>query len=180
MIAHALGQSEEQIAALRMAARLHDVGKIGIPDRVLMKPGTLTAEEFEIIKSHTTIGAEILGKSKLSILQEARAIAVSHHEKWDGSGYPQGLQGEHIPLCGRIVAIADVFDALTHDRPCKKAWTFEAALTEIKRLSGRHFDPNLVSLFLSEIKSEGLQRLGEYLENTNDRSIGAPVLVRMQ
>ena len=175
MIAHALGQSQEQVELLRLAATLHDIGKIGVPDRVLMKEGKLTAEEFEIIKSHTTIGSEILQKSKFSILQVAREVAASHHEKWDGTGYPKGLKEERIPLSGRIVAIADVFDALTHARPYKKEWALDKALVEIRGQSGRHFDPHLVDVFLSIVKTEGLQNLAEYLENSSDdrRSVTA-------
>ena len=133
MIAKASGQSEQDVEVLRLAATLHDIGKIGVPDRVLLKTERLTNEEFEIIKSHASIGIEILGKSRFSILQAAREIAGSHHERWDGTGYPEGLQGHEIPLSGRIVAIADVFDALTHDRPYKKAWSLEEAVTEIER-----------------------------------------------
>ena len=173
MIAHGLGQSQDQVELLRLAATLHDIGKIGVPDRVLMKEGKLTGEEFEIIKSHTNIGSEILQKSKFSILQVAREVAASHHEKWDGSGYPQGLKEELIPLSGRIVAIADVFDALTHARPYKKAWALEEALMEIQRQSGRHFDPHLVDVFLSIARSEGLQNLAKYLENNSDDRHGA-------
>jgi len=171
IIARGLGQSEDQVEVLRLAATLHDVGKIGVPDRVLLKPDKLTGEEFEIIKSHTNIGAEILGKSKFSILQVAREIAVSHHERWDGTGYPLGLKGEHIPLSGRIVAIADVFDALTHDRPYKKAWPLEKAVAEMKRLSGRQFDPRLLDVFLATVKTEGVRNLAEFIENTTDDRI---------
>jgi putative two-component system response regulator len=180
IIASGLGQSENQIEVLRLAATLHDVGKIGVPDRVLMKPDKLTAEEFEIIKSHTNIGAEILGKSRFSILQMAREIAVSHHERWDGTGYPQGLKGEQIPLSGRLVAVADVFDALTHERPYKKAWPLEKAIAEIKAQSGRQFDPHLVNVFLSTVKTEGLQNLASYLEHaSDDRHSQLPVLYPM-
>jgi putative two-component system response regulator len=173
MIAHGLGQSDNQVELLRLAATLHDIGKIGVPDRVLMKEGKLTGEEFAIIKSHTNIGSDILQKSKFSILQVAREIAASHHEKWDGTGYPQGLKAELIPLSGRIVAIADVFDALTHARPYKKAWDLKEALAEIQRQSGRHFDPHLVDVFLSIARSEGLQNLAKYLENNSDDPHGA-------
>ena len=175
MIAHGLGQSQDQVELLRLAATLHDIGKIGVPDRVLMKEGKITGEEFEIIKSHTNIGSEILQKSKFPILQIAREVAASHHEKWDGSGYPQGLKEERIPLSGRIVAIADVFDALTHARPYKQPWGLEESLVEIQRQSGRHFDPHLVDVFLSIARSEGLQNLAKYLENNSDDPHGARV-----
>jgi putative two-component system response regulator len=130
----------------------------------LLKPERLTNEEFEIIKSHASIGIEILGKSRFSILQAAREIAGSHHERWDGTGYPEGLQGHEIPLSGRIVAIADVFDALTHDRPYKKAWSLEEAVTEIERLSGLDFDPHLIEVFLALDRNEGIRNLAASLE----------------
>ena len=168
IIARALGQTDDQAEILQLAATLHDVGKIGVPDRVLLKPGRLTAEEFEIIKSHTSIGTEILGRSKFAILQMSGEIAASHHERWDGSGYPQGLKGEQIPLCGRIVAIADVFDALTHDRPYKKAWPLEAAIAEMKRQSGIQFDPSLMETFLSVVASSGIRSLAQTLETVNE------------
>ncbi len=130
-----------------LCAPLHDIGKIGIPDAILLKPGKLTAEEFDVMKTHTTIGAEILRDGSNTIVKMAETVALTHHEKWDGSGYPLGLKGELIPLCSRIVAIADVFDALTHERPYKEAWPVEKAVDEIRRLSGTHFDPMVVSAF---------------------------------
>jgi putative two-component system response regulator len=172
MLARGLGQTNEQVEMLRLAATLHDIGKVGIPDCVLMKEGSLTGEEFEVIKSHTDIGSEILQKSKFSVLQVAREIAATHHEKWDGTGYPLGLKGELIPLSGRIVAIADVFDALTHTRTYKKAWTLDEALVEIQKQSGLHFDPHMVDVFLSTVKAEGLQNLAKYLASNSDASHG--------
>lgn len=132
---------------IRRAAPLHDVGKIGIPDTILRKPGKLTPEEFDVMKSHTTIGAQILSGSRSPLLQLAEEIALTHHERWDGTGYA-GLAGETIPLAGRIVALADVFDALTHDRIYRKAWPVEEAIAEIIRQGGKHFDPDLVEAFL--------------------------------
>jgi putative two-component system response regulator len=146
-VAEALGLPDEDIELLRRAAPLHDVGKIGIPDSILLKPGRLTADEFETVKTHTLIGAGILGGSRFPLLQVAAEIALSHHERWDGSGYPRGLAGESIPLVGRIVAIADVFDALIHERPYKAAWPVADALAEIERQSGRQFDPHVVAAF---------------------------------
>lgn len=133
------------------ASPMHDVGKIGIPDGILLKPGPLTPEERDIMQTHTLIGAEILGDAEGSggeLIRMARDIALSHHEKWDGSGYPHGLAGEAIPEAGRIVAIADVFDALTSARPYKKPWTVEDATHYLRSNAGKHFDPRLLRLFL--------------------------------
>ena len=154
MLARAVGQSDHEVELLRMAAPLHDVGKIGIPDRVLLKPGKLTTEEFTIMQSHTTIGREILGGSKFSILQLASQIALSHHERWDGLGYPQRIAGEMIPLAARITAVADVFDALTHARTYKEAWPLEKAAETIQKESGRHFDPNSLTLLWRSCPAE--------------------------
>jgi putative two-component system response regulator len=157
LLARQLELDEEEANLLRRAAPLHDVGKIGIPDRVLLKPGKLSEEEFEFIKTHTIIGAEILAQHHTPLLQEAASIALTHHERWAGNGYPHGIAGEEIPLAGRIVSVADVFDALTHERPYKKAWAVEDAVSEIKRHSGTQFDPAVVAAFsrlsLSELKS---------------------------
>ncbi len=146
-LAHALGMPEDEAELIRRTAPLHDLGKIAIPDSILLKPGKLTAEEFEEMKEHATIGATILSGSRHRILQLAEEIALTHHEKWDGTGYA-GLIGESIPLAGRIVAIVDVFDALTHVRPYKKAWPIDEALAEIESQRGRHFDPNVTDAFL--------------------------------
>jgi putative two-component system response regulator len=149
LLARALGWQEEQVELIRKASPLHDVGKIGIPDDILLKPGKLTPDEWNVMKSHTVIGAKILSGSSFPLLQMAEEIALTHHEKWDGSGYCPGLGGEDIPLAGRIVAVADVFDALTHERPYKKAWSVEDAVAEITSQRGRHFDPQVVDAFLS-------------------------------
>lgn len=130
------------------AAPMHDIGKIGIPDAILKKPGKLDADEWVIMKQHAEIGARIIGDDRSSLLRTARAIAQSHHERWDGSGYPDGLSGEQIPVAARIVAIADVFDALTSVRPYKRAWSVKDALSLIKDESGKHFDPTLAALFV--------------------------------
>ncbi|TVQ95394.1 MAG: HD domain-containing protein [Desulfovibrionales bacterium] len=145
------GLSEHNVHTLLNAAPMHDVGKIGIPDQILNKPARLTAEEFAVIKTHTRIGARILGGSRSIILQEASTIALRHHENWDGSGYPDGLQGEAIPLPGRIVKLVDVFDALTTDRPYKNAYPVETALGIIRKGIGTEFDPDLVELFLAHL-----------------------------
>jgi putative two-component system response regulator len=151
MLGLAAGMSAEEADDLFAAAPLHDIGKIGIPDRILLKPGPLDAAEWEVMRGHTLIGADIIGEHASGLLEIARRIALSHHEKWDGSGYPHGLAGEAIPLEGRIVALADVFDALTSARPYKKAWPLERALAHLRAESGRHFDPTLVELFLARM-----------------------------
>lgn len=163
MLGRAIGLPEDEVELLRLTAPVHDVGKIGIPDRVLLKPGKLTPGEFEIMKSHTTIGGEILGKSRFRVMQFAREIALAHHERWDGMGYPQRSSGELIPLSARITAVVDVFDALTHARPYKEAWPLPRALTTIEQEQGRHFDPKLVTAFVDAIKASGLQKLAEKL-----------------
>jgi len=139
---------EGAVEQLRLAAPLHDIGKIGIPDSILLKPSKLTLEELVVMKTHTTIGAEILRGSGSPVLQEAELIALSHHERWDGTGYPQGLQGEAIPLVARIVAVADVYDALVNERPYKQAWSADDAEAEIVRSAGTHFDPQVVQAFM--------------------------------
>lgn len=148
LLAEEIGCDETFCDTLLYAAPMHDIGKIGIPDAILLKPGRLTPEEFEIMKGHVTIGADILAKGESEVLRLAATVALTHHEKWDGSGYPQGLAGDRIPLEGRIAAICDVFDALTSARPYKQAWSEPEALEFIQQQSGRHFDPELVPVFL--------------------------------
>ncbi len=164
MLSQALGQPSGEVELMLVAAPLHDVGKVGVPDRILSKTGKLTEAEFNVMKSHTVIGAEILGGSRLAVLQMASQIALSHHERWDGTGYPQGLRGELIPLPGRITAIADVFDALMHSRPYKDAWSLEKAVDIFDKESGRHFDPALIPPFLTLLRAEGLERLATKLD----------------
>src|SRR5688572_20305314 len=147
LIAKQIGLPERQVTLIRRAAPLHDVGKIGVPDTILMKLGKLTTDEFDVVKTHTAIGAQILSGSRFPILRLAEEIAISHHERWDGGGYA-GMSREAIPLAGRIVAVADVFDALVQQRPYKEAWPVEDAVAEIDRQRGRHFDPELVDAFL--------------------------------
>lgn len=147
-LAQAAGCDPHWSDDLLHAASMHDVGKIGMPDAVLLKPGPLDDAEWQIMRQHPRIGAEIIGEHDSGMLAMARTIALTHHEKWDGSGYPAGLKGEDIPLSARIVALADVFDALTSVRPYKKAWTVDAAFELIQSQSGKHFDPRLVPLFL--------------------------------
>ncbi len=149
LIARAAGLSQEECQLVLKASPMHDIGKIGVPDRVLLKPGKLDPEEWTIMKRHAAIGAEMLADGRTPLIEMAETFALTHHERWDGGGYPNGLQGKEIPLVGRIAAIADVFDALTSDRPYKKAWPVEQAAEEIRAQRGRHFDPDLVDVFLS-------------------------------
>ncbi len=149
MIALEMGLPAMEADSIEIAARLHDIGKIGVPDHILMKPGKLDAAETEVIRRHAVMGARLLSRSKTPQIRIAEKVAMTHHERWDGQGYPQGLSGENIPLAGRITAVADVFDALAHERPYKHAWTEEDALRMIQSLSGCAFDPAVVSAFLS-------------------------------
>lgn len=151
VLAHAAGFSEVDVENLFHAAPMHDIGKIGTPDAILLKKGALNPEEWAVMRNHSQMGADILGDHPSALMSMAHKIAMTHHEKWDGSGYPKGLKGEEIPIEGRIVALADVFDALTSERPYKKAWTVEATLDLLRRESGRHFDPELVELFFANL-----------------------------
>lgn len=146
-LAQVLGWEDADVEVMRRAAPLHDVGKIGVPDSVLLKPGRLSAEEFATIKTHTTIGARILGGSRVPLLVRAEEIAYTHHERWDGSGY-NGLAETEIPIAGRVVALVDTFDALTHARPYKTAWSMREAFDELRSQSGRQFDPEVVTAFM--------------------------------
>jgi putative nucleotidyltransferase with HDIG domain len=148
-IAHKLGVAADRVVLVQEAALLHDVGKLAIPDEILLKPGNLDEREQQIMMRHTTLGAKLLADSTSPVLRMAATIAATHHEWWDGTGYPLGLAGEHIPLIGRIVAVADVFDALTHDRPYKSAWPVRQAIARIKRGAGTQFDPRVVEAFLA-------------------------------
>ena len=149
-LALACGMSEVDAETVLHAASMHDIGKLAIPDRVLLKEGPLDAEEWEVMKTHAVVGAELLAGSRSPVVQMGEVIALTHHEKWDGSGYPQGLAGEDIPLVARICAICDVYDALVSVRPYKQAWHVDAALAEIERIAGSHLDPGLVELFLEQ------------------------------
>lgn len=147
LIAEAHGMGQAAAGVIFNTAPMHDIGKIGIPDAILLKPGKLDAAEWKVMHQHPIMGAEIIGKHDNELLESARIIALSHHEKWDGSGYPQGLKGEDIPLEGRIVAIADVFDALVSVRPYKAAYSVEYSLSLMENDTGRHFDPELMKAF---------------------------------
>lgn len=147
LLARALGQPKPQVELIRRAVPLHDIGKIGIPDAILLKPGRLTKDEFKVMQSHVEIGCNILHGSTSPLLNLAEVVVRTHHERWDGRGYPCGLAGDQIPLSGRLAALADVFDALTHRRPYKEAFSVEHSVSEIRASSGRHFDPQVVEAF---------------------------------
>jgi len=151
IIAKAIGMDDIDADLILNAAPMHDVGKIGIPDSVLLKPGKLDADEWVLMKKHPEFGANIIGNHESELLKMARIVALTHHEKWNGQGYPKGLAGEDIPLVGRIVAIADVFDALTTERPYKDAWSVERAVSLIKDEAGQHFDPVLAEAFVRSL-----------------------------
>lgn len=164
VLARAYGMDEEPADLLLVASPMHDIGKLGIPDYILLKPGKLSAEEWEIMKTHAQIGADILSGGGSTLMKMAHDIALTHHEKWDGSGYPRGLKGVDIPLVGRICAIADVFDALTSERPYKKAWSVNKALKLIDSESGKHFEPRLVELLHKRL-AKILSIKGKYAES---------------
>jgi putative two-component system response regulator len=151
VLARVVGEPAERVEMISLAAPMHDIGKVSTPYTILLKRGKLTPEEWVIMRAHTTAGYEILGKSKSELLRAGADIALTHHEKFDGSGYPRGIKGREIPLWGRITALVDVFDALTSERPYKKAWPTSEALERIKADSGSHFDPDLVEAFLSAL-----------------------------
>jgi putative two-component system response regulator len=148
LLGMASGFLESQAELLMYASMMHDIGKIGVPDHILLKPGKLTEEEFKTIKKHPAIGAEIIGGHDAEVLKMAKQVTLGHHEKWNGQGYPHGLSGADIPVVARIVAIVDVFDALISTRPYKHAWPIENALELIEKEAGQHFDPELAKLFL--------------------------------
>ncbi len=151
LLAKLSGLSEEEAVLLKQASPMHDIGKVGISDSILNKPGKLTTEEFDVMKTHAQIGYEMLKDSQRDILRASAEVAYTHHEKYNGSGYPRGLKGERIPIYGRITAIADVFDALGHDRVYKKAWELDKILDPFKEERGNHFDSNLGDLFFNNL-----------------------------
>jgi len=167
LLAVAAGLSEKEAELILNASPMHDVGKIGIPDNVLLKPGKLNAEEWAIMQSHVRIGGEILSGGGSELMEMAKIIALTHHEKWDGSGYPAGLVAEDIPIEGRICALSDVFDALTSERPYKKAWPIDKAMALIREESGKHFDPRLVEAFDS-ILDEVLLYRDQHIDKFTD------------
>lgn len=169
LISRAIGLPEDTVQTLRDAAPLHDIGKLGVSDSIMLKPGKLTAPEFQTMKQHTVIGAAILANSTSCVLRMAEEIALTHHERWDGSGYPDGIAGEEIPVTARITALADAFDAMSHTRPYKEAWPISAVLREIRRSSGTHFDPMIVQAFLTLDHAS----LVESAETRSDRPLAA-------
>jgi putative two-component system response regulator len=172
-IGRQMGMAGEELERLRLAAPLHDVGKIGVADSVLRKPGKLDPEEWIAMQWHTEIGAKLLAGSASPVLQMGEEIALSHHEHWDGGGYPLGLAGEDIPRCGRIVAVADVFDALTHDRPYKEAWSRAAAVEHIVANRGRQFDPAVVDAFCQVVADPRAGRVGRAVRPVGRVGLGA-------
>ncbi|HEY8035196.1 MAG TPA: HD domain-containing phosphohydrolase [Methylobacter sp.] len=168
LLAKFIGWNEADCELMLHASPMHDIGKIGIPDHILLKPGKFEPEEWEIMKTHAIIGANILEGDDSDLMKCAGEIALTHHEKWDGSGYPQGLSGEDIPLTGRIAALADVFDALTSGRPYKKAWTVDASVCLIKENRGTHFDPELVDVFIQQLP-EILKIRDQFSEPENNK-----------
>ncbi|MCZ6799058.1 MAG: response regulator [Nitrospirae bacterium] len=163
-LAKAAGLSEADCDFILQAMPMHDIGKLGIPDSILLKPGRLSEAEWQIMKTHPRIGADLLSGSHSPLLQMAEIIALTHHEKWDGTGYPNKLMGEHIPLTGRICTMCDVFDALTSERPYKPAWPIEKAMNEMSRLAGTHLDPDLFKMF-EEILPHIVETKGLFTES---------------
>jgi putative two-component system response regulator len=168
LLARSIGWSDAECELILNASPMHDIGKIGISDLILLKPGRLSPEERSIMETHPEIGADILAESGNELLEMAHQIALTHHEKWDGTGYPKGLAGEDIPMVGRICAIADVFDALTAERPYKKAWPIDKAITFMRDNAGKHFDPNLIDHFLNVLPQ--VFEIQEHFLDQPDRS----------
>jgi len=163
LLASKRGLGKDFSEQLLYASTMHDVGKIGIPDSILLKPGKLSPEEWQVMQQHPRIGAKIIGDNDSRLIALARETALYHHEKWDGTGYPHKIAGEEIPVSARIAAISDVFDALTSERPYKKAWTVEKAIGELKEESGKHFEPVMVDLFVENLP-EILEIKGRYVD----------------
>ena len=147
LLARGAGLGDRMVRLVREAAPLHDLGKIAIPDSILLKPGRLSDEEYEVVKTHALLGARVLAGAESELLEVAERIVRHHHERWDGAGYPDGLEGEDIPVVARITAVADVFDVLVHERPYKDSWSVEAAAEEIRKGAGTQFDPGVVEVF---------------------------------
>lgn len=180
-LAKELGWSDEECELILNASPMHDIGKIGIPDHILLKPGSLDIDEWEIMQSHTHIGVKILSISDSDLFKTAAEIANTHHEKWDGSGYPYGLSGDEIPIMSRIVALSDTFDALISERPYKKAWPIEEAVAYVTENSGKHFDPQIVKAFenclkeileISKCYSDSDENIEDYYQHMSESAHG--------
>ena len=172
LMAGQIGMSPDDAEELGLASTMHDLGKIGIPDNVLLKPGKLSEEEWKIMKSHSEIGARCLAGSRNHMLEQARIIALHHHERWDGKGYPNGIKGEEISQAGRIVCIMDVFDALTSSRPYKKAWPVDKAVNLVREGLGTQFDPKLTLIFLDNLEGF-LEIKKQYSDSSTEEIDGA-------
>jgi putative two-component system response regulator len=169
IIARNLGLSDDFLELIENAAPMHDIGKVGIPDNILLKPGKLSTDEFEIMKTHTTLGADILKESRFTLLKMSYDIALSHHERWNGKGYPHGRQEDSIPIAARITAVSDVFDALTSKRPYKPAYSWERSIEIIREEKGQHFDPRIVDAFFSALPDiQDVYRTCRDPNSTND------------
>jgi HD-GYP domain-containing protein (c-di-GMP phosphodiesterase class II) len=177
LIGEHLGLSVADVEMLNRAARLHDIGKIGIPNSILRKSSKLTTEEWITIQSHTTIGADILSKGSAKFFYMASQIALAHHERWDGSGFPRHLSHNEIPLVGRIVAVADIFDALTQERPYRLAWSPRDATKEMKQLSGKNFDPDVLEAFLEIMESGGYDANFKNESNASRKKPKSPIII---
>lgn len=175
ILARGMGLSERDVELVERASPMHDVGKIGIPDSILLKPGKLNKKEREQMNNHSVIGARILSGSSSDLLQAGEVFALSHHEKWDGTGYPYGLSREKIPIWGRITAVADVFDALTNVRPYKKAHSNESAISRLKEDCGTHFDPDIIDVFFLNL-AEILDIQNKYNESTVTHALQKKIL----
>lgn len=172
VIASEIGWDPDRVALIKLAAAMHDIGKIGIPDSILLKPGSLTADEFDLVKRHTEMGASMLSGSTNAMLRMAEEIARSHHERWDGTGYPDGLMEENIPESARIVTVIDVYDALISDRPYRQAYSEEEALEIMRDERGRQFDPRIFDAFMSVLPD--IRRIDEVLRFADDPSLRFP------
>lgn len=172
VLAEAMGDSPAEVEEIRLAAMMHDIGKIGVPDAILRKPGPLSREEYDVMKTHTLIGGQILAGSKIPLLRTARDIAMFHHERWNGSGYPSGLSGQAIPFRARLVAVADVYDALVQKRAYKEALPEDVALEIMDRERGKHFDPEILNIFFDHLPK--IRAVREAAHDSDDSTVMSP------